>query len=106
MRGTTRAARRRSSGDNSDELDFVAKANCSLCISQKLRPEDSGEQRHQSKARATPQRTKATRPCNLRRPETQEKDCTCRLSSMGKPLEGLVCELIRQSCSLARHPVK
>src|SRR5215204_2890604 len=59
MRGTTRPARRRSRGDKSDVLDFVASASCSLCISQKLRPEDSGEQCHKSKARAIRALTRA-----------------------------------------------
>src|SRR5437764_14653384 len=33
MCGRTRRAKRRSKGDSSDELDFVAIAYCSLCIS-------------------------------------------------------------------------
>src|SRR5947209_4273042 len=38
MCGTTRRARRRSKGDSSDELDFVASACCSLCISKTPSP--------------------------------------------------------------------
>src|SRR5436305_13519019 len=38
MCGRTRRAKRRSKGDSSDELDFVAIAYCSLCISKTPSP--------------------------------------------------------------------
>jgi len=82
MRGTTRAARRRSRGDNSDELDFVASANSSLCITRKLLPEASGEHRHKSKAQATTSRTKDPPSVIDTQSEAQEKGCSWRLERL------------------------